>query len=105
MSQPLFEEGVYCVVDNDKAELAGIKILTGEYEGTIYSYGQVGFEDGKPHINFERNFHIVPEGKTLDELNTSEELNQLIGDILVELISHQIAKEENNEQRSIEGTD
>jgi len=105
MSQPLFDNDVYCVVDNEKAELAGIKILHGEYEGTIYSYGKVEFEDGKPNINFERTFHVVPEGKTLDELNTNEELNKLIGDILVELISHQISKEENNEQRSIEGAD
>ena len=100
---PLFDEGVYCVVDNNKLNMSGIQILTGEWEGVIYVYGKVEFVEGKKHLNFQRNIVKVPEHHDLEELLNNIELNNLMGDILVELIEEQARKE--NEQRDSKGTD
>ena len=100
---PLFDEGVYCVVDNNKLDMSGIQILKGEWKDVIYVYGKVGFEEGKPNINFQRDIVVVPENHDLDELLNNKELNNLMGDILVELLQEQERKE--NEQGITEGTD
>jgi hypothetical protein len=100
---PLFDEGVYCVVDNNKLDMSGIQILKGEWKDVIYVYGKVGFEEGKPNINFQRDIVVVPENHDLDELLNNKELNNLMGDILVELLQEQMRKE--NEQGITEGTD
>ena len=100
---PLFDEGVYCVVDNNKLDMSGIQILKGEWKDIIYVYGKVGFEEGKPNINFQRDIVVVPENHDLDELLNNKELNNLMGDILVELLQEQMRKE--NEQGITEGTD
>ncbi len=100
---PLFDEGVYCVVDNNKLDMSGIQILKGEWKDVIYVYGKVGFEEGKPNINFQRDIVVIPENHDLDELLNNKELNNLMGDILVELLQEQMRKE--NEQGITEGTD
>jgi hypothetical protein len=66
-------------------------------------------EDGKPNLNFQRTIRRVPHDMESTELNLEEllnndELNTLMGEILVELIQQQADKEQ-NEQRDIEGTD
>lgn len=100
---PLFDEGVYCVVDNNKLNMSGIQITKGEWEGVIYVYGKVEFVEGKKHLNFQRDIVVVPENHDLEELLNNIELNNLMGDILVELIEEQARKE--NEQRDTKGTD
>ena len=97
---------VFRVVENPKEEDAGIEIISGEWEGLVYQYGDVQFEDGKPHLNFQRTIRRLPKsGETIEELEQNEELNTLMGDILVELIQEQIERDKEIEQRSIEGTD
>ena len=97
---------IYQVVENPNEESAGIEIIDGEYKGLVYQYGKVEFADGKPHLNFQRTIRRMPEGlvyeKDFEELNNNENLNKLMGDILVELIEEQVKRDE---QRSIEGTD
>jgi len=101
----LFRE-VYRVVENPNEEDAGIEIISGEWEGLVYQYGDVQFEDGKPHLNFQRTIRRLPtSGGTVEDLEKNEELNNLMGDILVELIQEQIERDKEIEQRSIEGTD
>lgn len=100
---PLFDEGVYCVVDNNKLNMSGIQLTSGIWEGLIYTYGKVEFVEGKKHLNFQRNLIKVPDNHDFEELLNNTELNNLMGDILVELIEEQARKE--NEQRDIEGTD
>ena len=101
----LFNRGVYRIVENSKLNMAGIELLEEPYTGLVFTYGKVEFVDGKPELNFQRNIVRPTEGGDIDELNKDEELNQIMGDILVELIAQQIEKEKDNEQRSIEGTD
>ena len=101
----LFNRGAYRIVENSKLDMAGIELLEEPYTGLVYTYGKVEFVDGTPQLNFQRNIVRPTEGGDIDELNKDEELNQIMGDILVELIAQQIEKEKDNEQRSIEGTD
>ena len=97
---------IYQVVENPNEESAGIEIIDGEYKGLVYQYGKVEFADVKPHLNFQRTIRRMPEGlvyeKDFEELNNNENLNKLMGDILVELIEEQVKRDE---QRNIEGTD
>lgn len=95
---------LYRVVENPHESDAGIEILEGEFKGLVYQYGKVQFVEGKNHLNFQRTIRRLPEsGGELEDLNNNEDLEQIMGDILVELIDEQRKKE--NEQRDIEGTD
>lgn len=103
---PLFDGGFYRVVENPYETEAGIEIMEGEYKGIIYQYGKVEFVEGKPELNFQRTIRKWDDNKwELKELEENEDLNNIMGDILVELIQTQIKKDTENEQRSIEGTD
>ena len=91
-------KNVYHVVENPNEENAGIEIVTGEFKGLVYQYGRVEFEEGKPHLNFERTIRRLPEdGREVKELEKNEELNTLMCDILVELMQEQIDRENKNE--------
>ena len=91
-------KNVYHVVENPNEENAGIEIVPGEFKGLVYQYGRVEFEEGKPHLNFERTIRRLPEdGREVKELEKNEELNTLMGDILVELMQEQIDRENKNE--------
>ena len=48
----LFKE-VYQVVENPHEQDAGIEIISGEWEGLVYQYGDVQFVDGEPQMNFK----------------------------------------------------
>jgi len=108
-SRQLFNEGTYRVVENPDDKTAGIELQGGEWDGLVYQYGKVQMEEGTPHLNFQRTIRRVPHGvepseEYLEELLNNEELNKLMGDILVELIEHQ-AEREKNEQRDSKRTD
>ena len=96
---------VFRVVEKPNEKDAGIEIISGEWEGLVYQYGDVQFVDGKPHLNFQRTIRRLPEGADMDELLNNKELENLMGDILVELIEEQIERDKEIEQRNIEGTD
>ena len=96
---------VFRVVENPNESDAAIEIISGEWEGLVYQYGDVQFVDGKPHLNFQRTIRRLPEGADMDDLLNNKELENLMGDILVELIEEQIERDKEIEQRSIEGTD
>ena len=96
----LFKE-VYQVVENQHEQDAGIEIISGEWEGLVYQYGDVQFVDGEPQMNFKRTIRRLPKGvevseEAIEDLLNNSELNNLMGDILVELIQEQIKREEQN---------
>ena len=108
-TRKMYDEGIYRVVENPDDKTAGIELTGGNWDGLGYQYGQVQMEDGTPHLNFQRTIRRVPHGtepseEGIEELLNNEELNTLMGDILVELIEHQ-AEKEKNEQRDSKGTD
>ena len=103
----LFKE-VYQVVENPHEQDAGIEIISGEWEGLVYQYGDVQFVDGEPQINFKRTIRRVPNGveateEVIEELLNNSELNKLMGDILVELMQEQMKREENEQRDSKRG--
>jgi len=103
----LFKE-VYRVVENPYEKDAGIELISGEWEGLVYQYGDVQFVDGEPQINFKRTIRRVPNGveateEVIEELLNNSELNKLMGDILVELMQEQMKREENEQRDSKRG--
>ena len=94
----LFKEG-YMVGENPHEKDAGIELISGEWKGLVFQYGDVQFVDGEPQMNFKRTIRRLPEGvegseEAIQELLNNSELNNLMGDILVELIQEQIKREE-----------
>ena len=94
----LFKE-VYQVVESPLEKDAGIELVSGEWKGLVYQYGDVQFVDGKPQMNFKRSIRRLPKDtevseEAIEELLNNGELNQLMGDILVELTQEQIKREE-----------
>tara|TARA_B100000902_G_scaffold395495_1_gene454193 strand:+ start:36 stop:350 length:315 start_codon:yes stop_codon:yes gene_type:complete len=103
----LFKE-VYRVVENPYEKDAGIELISGEWKGLVYQYGDVQFVDGEPQINFKRTIRRTPEGveateEVIEELLNNNELNDLMGDILVELMDEQMKRE--HEQRDSKSRD
>lgn len=104
MKSTLFGK-IYRVVENPHEQDAAIEIIDGEFKGLVYQYGKVGFEDGKPNINFERTIRRLPDsGEELDNLLNNNDLNKVMGDILVEIMQEQMKKEEENDN-TISDTD
>lgn len=102
-------KNTYIVVENPYEETAGIQLVEGEWKGLVYQYGDVQFVDGKPELNFKRTIRKLPDNvepseKAIEELLNNTELNNLMGDILVELMQEQIKQEKENEQRDSKGT-
>jgi len=100
----LFRE-VCQVVENPYEKDAGIELISGEWKGLVYQYGDVQFVDGEPQMNFKRTIRRLPEGvepsdEAVEELLNNGELNNLMGDILVELIQEQIKREEKSDGNS-----
>ncbi len=103
----LFKE-VYRVVENPYEKDAGIELISGEWEGLVYQYGDVQFVNGEPQLNFKRTIRRVPNGveaneEVIEELLNNNELNKLMGDILVELMQEQMKREENEQRDSKTG--
>ena len=87
------------VVENPYQKDAGIELISGEWKGLVYQYGEVQFVDGEPQMNFKRTIRRLPDDaekseEAIQELLNNSELNNLMGDILVELIQEQIKREE-----------
>tara|TARA_B110000444_G_C18462439_1_gene420890 strand:+ start:91 stop:393 length:303 start_codon:yes stop_codon:yes gene_type:complete len=96
-NRPYLIGEMYRVVENpnqDDKEHYALEIIKGEYEGTVYQYGKVEFVEGKPELNFQRTIRRVPEGMELSNLESSADLNNLMGDILVELLEEQVKRQE-----------
>ena len=99
---------VYRVVENPFEKDAGIEIISGEYKGLVYQYGDVQFVEGEPQLNFQRTIRRLPEDvaeteENIQELLNNKELDQLMGEILLELIDEQIEKDK-DEQKYFKGT-
>ena len=78
---------------------AAIEITEGEYKGLVFQFGKVQFKEGEPHINFQRTIRRLPDiveeksDKEIDKLLNNKELEQVMGDILVEIMQDQIERE------------
>ena len=90
-----FKEGkdfIYIIPETEETTV-GIKLLAGEYSDTVYQYGKVKIEeekDGAIYLRFVYNVMETPLNK--EELETSAEFKNHIGDILVSIMSQNIDK-------------
>jgi hypothetical protein len=100
----LFHKKVYMVVENPNEDDAAIELTGGQWDGLVYQYGKIQFEEGKPNINFTRTIRRFPHGQEktdigLEELLNNSELNDLMGDILMELVEEQMKREKEDGTR------
>ena len=101
-------EATYKLVVNAKDGENGIEITGGKYEGVIYTYGEVQFEEVQegepPTINFTRAVRKCPDSMK-DTISDDKEFNQIMGDILIEMLQEQgekaveLLKDENKESK------
>ena len=93
------------VVENPNEDDAAIELTGGQWDGLVYQYGKIQFEEGKPNINFTRTIRRFPHGQEktdigLEELLNNSELNDLMGDILMELVEEQMKREKEDGTRT-----
>ena len=85
-------EATYKLVVNAKDGENGIEITGGKYEGVIYTYGEVQFEEVNegepPTINFTRAVRKCPDSMK-ETISEDVEFNQIMGDILIEMLQEQ----------------
>ena len=85
-------KATYKLVINAKDGENGIEITGGKYEGVIYTYGEVQFEEVKegepPTINFTRAVRKCPDSMK-ETISDDKGFNQIMGDILIELLKEQ----------------
>ena len=81
----------YKVIFDDEykdEDTAKIKILEGKYKELVYHYNYVSFNEESVNLQFEYDIDETPEGLEIDDLDESdrEELEQILGDILVNIV-------------------
>src|SRR5210317_2067914 len=77
---PLFDDGVYTIVENPKENDAGVRINISEYKGLIFQYGRVSFVEGEKELQFERNIRWGGEvyEDRVEDLYTDMQLQALM---------------------------
>ena len=90
-----YKEGVdfNYVIPETEGTTVGVKLLNGKFCDTVYQYGKVKFEeekDGAIYLRFVYNVMETPLNK--DELESSSEFKNHIGDILVAIMSQNLDK-------------
>ena len=82
-------EATYKLVVNAKDGENGIEITGGKYEGVIYTYGEVQFEEVNegepPTINFTRAVRKCPDSMK-DTISDDKEFNQIM-EVFVKLFN------------------
>ena len=80
----------YAFAQRKDDDFTCVKLLDGEYEGIIYKYNNVKFENvntnGQIPLQFSYDVFQNPENKDVD----TQEFKNYIGDILVELVDQQL---------------
>ena len=84
----------YSFVSRGEEKWASILITKGKYTGVIYQYGRVAIaekenENGKLPLSFKYNVLDYNNFKE-EELNSSVEFKDTLGDILVEILDEQL---------------
>ena len=84
----------YTYVSRGTEQWASIMITKGEYEGVIYQYGRVSVaekenEDGTMPLSFDYNV-VDQNGHDKEELDSSVEFKNILGDILVDVLDEQL---------------
>ena len=83
----------YEYIDDEETLQCHIKLTSGKYEGLRFYYGKAKFDelgDGTAKLKF--NYYVVdnPNGYEYDQ-----ELEDVLGDVLVNILDEELAKGEN----------
>ena len=84
----------YTFVSKGDDDWASVMIKDGKYEGIIYQYGKVSVaesedENGNMPLSFKYNI-IDYSGHNQEDLESSVEFKNTLGDILVEILEEQL---------------
>ena len=84
----------YTFVSKGDDDWASVMIKDGKYEGIIYQYGKVSIpesedENGNMPLSFKYNI-IDYSGHNQEDLESSVEFKNTLGDILVEILDEQL---------------
>ena len=86
----------YTFVEKIDSELYSIKILEGLYANIIYTYGKVTIEEDVENdlarILFDFVIERAVDPYTAEELESSDEFRNYIGNILTEILNNQDAQ-------------
>ena len=98
------DQSDYTYVENDSAEFWGIKFRNDSpYSGVVVVYGTVSIKEdqtlGMATLSFTYNVQDAGP-RNVDELESSEEFKNYLGDVLSSIINDQ-AKETNGHNKSI----
>ena len=110
MSIPKYE--ILDVPDQEQGGTARVMICDGKFEAFVYRYGaiKIGEEedrDGNGVLEFDYDLETAPEDYLVEDNEDTEkaEFENLIGDILVDIITKAIDKQDGFELDNPSGTD
>jgi len=89
--------------DSSTTEPVPIIITEGDYKDISYQYGSISFDEENEHMKLTFDYDIIenPSSFSNDELESSEEFHNQIGDILVDIIGNELTENEQNFLRSV----
>ena len=98
MSYNSISESDYGYVENPEHDLYGVKLSSGKWKNVVVIYGKVSIrenvESGIATLSFTYQIKDSTNSYQIDELESSEEFKNYLGDILSHIIN---SKEEANE--------
>ena len=75
------------IFSQDPNSTVPIRITEGIYEGLVYQYGTIKFEEEKDNLRCNFTYTILEKPK---EINEDQELVNYLGEILVEVLNDEI---------------
>lgn len=92
----------YRFVEKETSDFFSVQLLSGKWEGLVYTYGQVGIkentEDGTATLKFNYKIEDCPDGMVVFE---DVEFNNYLGEVLANIIEESEFKiGENNGTKS-----
>jgi hypothetical protein len=79
------------VLENKRNGVQAIKLTESPYSGIIFNYGKVDFDEQSEHLKLHFEYDIIDDAG-VDYVK--EELEQYLGDMLVEFITFGLIKNE-----------
>jgi len=65
----------------------GVKIKEGKYEGLVWLYGKVSFDEQLEELKLSFDYELI---ENPNDIKPSEELETIMGDILVDIIKEDL---------------
>ena len=87
MQYQIIEGKDYQFVEKETADFYSVQLLSGKWEGLVYTYGQVGIKEnpdnGSATLKFSYKIEDCPDGMVVFE---DSEFNNYLGEVLANII-------------------